>query len=638
MIKVRIYGEVGGRNGASAPQSAGRRLARHAHRRLPAHHSQNPHHNYHHQLTHLDKTWLASAGDVIQELVVEGNRIKAIHSGDLDGLPHLKSLKLRRNRIRMIRGPAFNSVRDLEELDLSRNHLKWFGKRLFGEMRRLKRLNVAKNRLRTLDNGVFVGLRSLEHLNLARNRLERVDADLLRYNGNLRRLILDHNRLAEISYGAFASLHSLTHLSVANNSLPSVPSTAFAGATGQHRMLSYLNVDRNRLTEVSRRDFYQFPGLKILRLVHNNITHVGSYTFVDLELLERLSLDWNRIRSLEVGCFHGLKNLRRLSLSHNLVIELRPEVFRDPVRLERLDFSHNELDVIATRTFDGLHHLRELRLDYNRLRAIEQSGLAVGTDSAQIRLTWLYLDHNELDRISRPMLDGLSYVKFLSARNNRINHIEVEAFRSSPRLITLLLQQNEIGRLQSGAFKSLRALRHLNLASNRIRDLQRDAFVGLEHMDDISLDGNQLTQLDYRAFNFTPRLKSLSARGNRLRVVDLRILDWTQRLRSLELAGNLISKVIPPVKDEVGVSSFRGLSLLSLSNNSLTVMDEKVKDALKRDGAVMRVHDNPWYCDCRLNWLVTIVRGQSAHRVDKRSRVLCNSPPYLTDRTVITEL
>jgi len=46
------------------------RSARHAQRRPPVHHS--PVNGNYHQLTHLDKTWLASAASSVQELTIEG--------------------------------------------------------------------------------------------------------------------------------------------------------------------------------------------------------------------------------------------------------------------------------------------------------------------------------------------------------------------------------------------------------------------------------------------------------------------------------------------------------------------------------------------------------------------------------------
>jgi len=300
--------------------------------------------------------------------------------------------------------------------------------------------------------------------------------------------------------------------------------------------------------------------------------------------------------------------------------------------------SHNRLDVIRTHTFDGLHRLREVRLGHNRLRAIEDRGLAVGRSPLQTRLTWLYLDHNQLDRLTQPMFAGMSHLKFLSAGNNQIINVEVDAFQPVPRLVTLLLQNNRIRRLESGVFKALKGLRHLNIASNHIHVLQGDVFHGLDRVGDINVDDNELVEVDHQAFNATPRLEMFSARGNQLRVADLRVLDCAQRLRSLELAENLISEVIFPEKDDAGFSPFRGLSLLSLSDNSLRALDEKVLNALRRDGALMRVHGNPWYCNCRLNWLMMLVTGQSQHHVDRPSSVVCSSPPYLADRKVSRQL
>jgi len=234
------------------------------------------------------------------------------------------------------------------------------------------------------------------------------------------------------------------------------------------------------------------------------------------------------------------------------------------------------------------------------------------------------------------MIAGLSHLKFLGVGYNHINHIEVDAFQSVPRLVTLLLQHNHIRHLESGLFKPLTALRHLDLASNYLYVLQADVFHGLSSVGDVKVDNNELVEIEYQVFNATPRLRSFSARANHLRVADLRILDSAMRLRSLHLSKNLISKVIPVEmkEDDAGFSPLYGLSVLSLADNLLRAINESVLNGLRRSGGLLRVGGNPWYCDCKLHWLVMVVRGQSRHQVDKHSSVVCSSPPYLTNRQV----
>ena len=204
-----------------------------------------------------------------------------------------------------------------------------------------------------------------------------------------------------------------------------------------------------------------------------------------------------------------------------------------------------------------------------------------------------------------------------------------------------MLQNNRIGRLPSGLFKPLTGLRHLNLASNHLHVLETDVFVGLQSLGDLSVDDNRLEELDHRAFNATRSLQSFSARGNRLRTADLRILDHAPTLNHLELAQNRITDLVPPAAAVAATENPAGfspasLSLLSLADNYLRTLSGKVEGVLRRDGAHLRLHGNPWHCDCRLSWLVTLLnQGRSLHRVDKPADVVCTAPQYHRDRKVI---
>jgi len=161
--------------------------------------------------------------------------------------------------------------------------------------------------------------------------------------------------------------------------------------------------------------------------------------------------------------------------------------------------------------------------------------------------------------------------------------------------------------------------------------------VGLDRVGDINMDDNELVELDLRAFHATPHLHSFSGRSNHLRVADLRLRQYAPNLRILDLAENRISELIPPENDDGGFFPIGGgLSMLSLAENSLQTMDKDVVKALSRDGATVRVHGNPWYCDCRLDWLMTVLRRRSRHKVDHPNSVICKSPPYLAGRKVNT--
>jgi len=271
------------------------------------------------------------------------------------------------------------------------------------------------------------------------------------------------------------------------------------------------------------------------------------------------------------------------------------------------------------------------------------------------------------------MIAGMRHLKFLDVSGNRINHLDVEAFQTTPRLANLLLQNNEITEIVAGSFENLNGLRHLNLAGNKISTIDDGTFRGLDRVEDITLDDNEISALPPIAFNNTPRLSTLTARRNLVRIVDLTLVDFARRVRHLDLAQNLVSSVVLP--DPVTVNSVvtekptsaatnttarpavrhGGFETLSLVDNLLESVDERITSMVRMPlrsgphrgtgGGTLRLHGNPWACDCRLLWLVdavsrarvrTVGKMSTATVVDRQSvdDMLCKSPSYLAGRKV----
>jgi Leucine-rich repeat (LRR) protein len=492
----------------------------------------------------------------------------------------------------------------------------------------------------------------------------------------LEELSLVGNQLRAVPVDAFSGYHYRRVQQLANDTSDSATDDA-----DTELRLERLVLDKNQISSVTRRDIASFPRLVVLSLSNNNLTTIEDYTFVDVPKLERLSLDHNAIETLSDQSFRGLDALRELGLSHNDLFAIPQATFGGGYglgRLERLDLSHNRIDSIASRSFDGLHELRELRLDHNGIRWIDADGLATGGAAPQpfvapgtdTKLTWLYIGHNDLDRLTSPMIAGLRHLKYLDVSDNRINHLDVEAFHKMSRLANLMLQNNRLAQIEDGSFQSLSGLRHLNLAGNKLARLTEDTFRGLDRVEEITLDDNELGALPAVAFNHTPRLATLGVRKNLIRVADLTLADFARRLRHLDLTQNLVSSVVLPefvtanqsAASAAAVNSSAGhvnagLLTLSFADNLLESIAEEIVSVMRPPsargshhgsggGGTLRLHGNPWLCDCRLRWLVdAVTRARTGGRVRKTSAMvvdrqaaddlLCKTPSALAGRRVI---
>ena len=71
---------------------------------------------------------------------------------------------------------------------------------------------------------------------------------------------------------------------------------------------------------------------------------------------------------------------------------------------------------------------------------IEDEGLAVSPMNQYSKITWLYLNDNQLSSITRNSLYGLYYLKFLNLGQNQIETVDDGALTFANRLNTLILQ------------------------------------------------------------------------------------------------------------------------------------------------------------------------------------------------------
>lgn len=112
-------------------------------------------------------------------------------------------------------------------------------------------------------------------------------------------------------------------------------------------------------------------SLRLLNLMHNNISSIGSKNFIQIFNLHELYLNWNSLQSIELKAFDGLAHLQVLDLSHNNLRTLNLHTFAPLMILESLSLSWNRqlneaegIEVLNFYdTFGVNHNLRTLKLE-----------------------------------------------------------------------------------------------------------------------------------------------------------------------------------------------------------------------------------------------------------------------------------
>lgn len=116
-----------------------------------------------------------------------------------------------------------------------------------------------------------------------------------------------------------------------------------------------------------------------------------------------------------------------------------------------------------------------------------------------------------------------------------------------------------------------------------------------------------------------------------------------EKLRELRLSHNHHLEFIDPLaftfpeKDDPDRLQWPPIKKLFLNNNNLTSLEERTFIRWE-DMEEVHIHDNPWFCDCELQWVVTslmpIIKRTTPHMLEN---VKCADPQAHADK-MISEL
>lgn len=367
------------------------------------------------------------------------------------------------------------------------------------------------------------------------------------------------------------------------------------GDSPQLNKLIFLN---NALLSIHSQAFQHLTELQELEISGSpRLDHLYLGTFSKLSNLTTLLLNYNGVPTVLPGMFDPLKHLETLQIKGNSISDLHPFMFMNLHNLRVLDLSLNKLNHVRRQTFSGLVRLEILRINSNNLTDIPSDTFYIVCELIQ-----LSLENNKIPALADGIFSTLTKLRVLNLRGNRLTTFSEKVFGfAATNLKELNLRGNRLTELSS--LSGLTSLTDLILSSNELSNLSEDIFRNLKALENLDLSENQLTALPEKIFNDLLMIKTMYLHKNYLGQVDAKLFKDQEYINKLYLSDNQL-KSLPP-------------GLLDLFVFRVT----------------LRLHGNPWQCDCHM-WYLHDWALQNSQEIEMLDRVQCKSPGFLRKRSV----
>lgn len=267
-------------------------------------------------------------------------------------------------------------------------------------------------------------------------------------------------------------------------------------------------------------------------------------------------------------------------------------------QIKWIDFENNFITELNEKSFEQLGHLRIANLLHNSIRSI-----APNTFAKLDRLIFLGLSWNQLESLTKVMLDSATNVMIATFHGNKIKAIEADTFSAMKHLKKLILSYNEISALDPHTFNGLNNLEYLELSFNPIASFNATTFRHLRKLKELGLRDGKLTTIDFNHFAQLPNLKFLDLSDNSISTlikepnrtadvptssaiaaplakIDKDLLqlffEHDYVLKMLNISFDRGMDLFNETKDLVYPSNENKLTILDLSQNDLTTLDDGI--------------------------------------------------------------
>ncbi|XP_022610630.1 carboxypeptidase N subunit 2-like isoform X1 [Seriola dumerili] len=364
------------------------------------------------------------------------------------------------------------------------------------------------------------------------------------------------------------------------------------------------------------------PQLTKIVFLNNALRSIHAQAFDHLTELHELEISGNPwLEHLFLGTFSKQRNLTKLLLNFNRFKAILPGMFDSLKQLETLQMKGNIISDLPTFLFLNLHNLRVLDLSQNKLEGVKRE-----TFSGLARLEILKINNNLISNLTSDTFHNISQLRELHLEWNKISELAEGTFSALTELEVLNLRGNHLTAFSDKVFGfNASNLRELNLKGNRLTELS--SLSDLTSLSDIILSSNQLSKLPEDIFRNITLLENLDLSENQLTFLPERIFSNLFGIKAIHLNRNNLRKVEPKLFED---QTF--IQQLYLSDNQLETLPLGLLDPFAIQHTV-RLHGNPWRCDCHMWYLHDWVLRNSLD-VEMLDRMLCESPNYLRKQTV----
>lgn len=211
--------------------------------------------------------------------------------------------------------------------------------------------------------------------------------------------------------------------------------------------------------------------------------------------------------------------------------------------------------------------------------------------------------------------------------HNKLTQITKTNLANFKQLQHLTLDYSEISTIEDGAFSGTPALLELKLGYNQIQAITSKTFEGLTNMNVLDLTGNRHCRIETGAFTLLTKLNQLYLGEMSLETFPKSVSSLVS-LEKLDLHGNEIKTLTSDV-----FSKLTKLQYLDISGNSIQTLLSSTENLIKRITTV-ELFDNPWHCNCQLQWMLALPRKYTNDIATGQS-ITCASPDKLRYRTLV---
>ncbi|XP_033214501.1 protein artichoke-like [Belonocnema kinseyi] len=483
-----------------------------------------------------------NGGSSLVSIQLDNNGLGVLHNDSLRGQASVRIMWLGHNRLTRLQAPLFRDLLLVERLYLTNNSISRIEDNAFLPMQALKFLDLSMNRLTHVTVRTFSELHELEELYLGDNGLRRMDAYALTALKRLRVLDLANNHLNVLHDSIFQEGLPIRTLNLRNSSVSIIERGTFRGLNNLYE----LNLEHNHFT-VAALDRLDIPGLRILRISHNNFSQIN-----------RDSLD-------------GLPSLQHLAMDTCQLYRIPPELFSKNKNLGKLLLSNNLLRTLPGFLFMGLDVLKEVKLDGNRFQDIPYE---VFINASKIE--FLSLAYNVILHVDISRLHGLVNLRELDFRDNYIMSLSGFASVHLSKLISVDLSHNHLTALPANFFVHSNLLRKVELAVNKFRQIPATALSSqnIPSLGWLNVTANPLVRIHEISSEASyPALQEIHICGTNLTIVTSQDFEAFPSLMHLFMGNNMISRVSP--------SAFRSLPNLLTLDLSVNELESMPQERLK---------------------------------------------------------